>query len=170
MPRPSPDHRTTPPRRRSARVCPALQHTPTSPILGSAPAPRRHAAKFCSVHPRAPTEPGAAASSTSTCRSHEVTRVLGTNKGQRGTTARWHGLGKHHHHGGPRDGASGCRPRVSVTMNRLRIGPSAGDQGGAAMSYTGSGMRGRGARDQLADRGITDVGVGAGEGLALGRC
>ena len=32
MPRPPPDHRTTPPRHRAARVRPALQHAPTSPI------------------------------------------------------------------------------------------------------------------------------------------
>src|SRR6185437_16761867 len=29
MPRPRPDHRTTPPRDRAARICPALQHPPT---------------------------------------------------------------------------------------------------------------------------------------------
>ena len=46
MPRPPPDHRTTPPRHRAARVRAALQHAPPSPIPGSAPARRRHPATF----------------------------------------------------------------------------------------------------------------------------
>jgi hypothetical protein len=49
--------RATPPRQRAARVRPALQHAPTSPILGSAAAHRRHPAMFWGGHPRAPTRP-----------------------------------------------------------------------------------------------------------------
>jgi putative transposase len=46
MPRPPPDHRTTPPRRRTARVCAALQRAPTSPITRSTPARGRHSTTF----------------------------------------------------------------------------------------------------------------------------
>ncbi len=46
MPRPPPDHRTTPSRRRTARVCAAFQRAPTSPITRSAPTRGRHSATF----------------------------------------------------------------------------------------------------------------------------
>ena len=42
MPRPPPDHRTSPPRRSAARVCPALRRAPASPIAASATTRRRH--------------------------------------------------------------------------------------------------------------------------------
>jgi len=45
----------TPSRQRAARVCAALQHAPTSPITGTAPARRRHPARFQCGHPRTPT-------------------------------------------------------------------------------------------------------------------
>jgi transposase len=57
VPRPHPDHRTTPPRRRPARVCAALQHAPPAPITGSAPTRKRHPATFRGGRPSAPTRP-----------------------------------------------------------------------------------------------------------------
>ena len=46
MPRPPPGHRTTPPRRRAARVCAAFQRAPASPITRSTPTRGRHSAPF----------------------------------------------------------------------------------------------------------------------------
>ncbi len=57
MPRPPPDHRTTPPRRSAARVCTALQRAPAAPITASAPACRRHTATLRAGHPTATTRP-----------------------------------------------------------------------------------------------------------------
>jgi hypothetical protein len=57
MPRPPPDHRTMPPRHRAARVSPALQHPPASPITGSATTRRRHPARLKHGNPRPPTRP-----------------------------------------------------------------------------------------------------------------
>jgi hypothetical protein len=48
---------TGPPRRGAARVRPALQRVPSSPIAASAPARGRHSATLRGVHPAAPTRP-----------------------------------------------------------------------------------------------------------------
>jgi hypothetical protein len=72
MPRPPPDHRTTLPRRRTARVCAALQRAPPAPITRSTPTRGRH--RHVPAQPSGRyDETGSAASSTNTCRSHEVT-------------------------------------------------------------------------------------------------
>ena len=57
MPRPPSDHRTTPPRRRAARVCAAFQRAPTSPITRSTPTRGRHPATFRRNRPAATTRP-----------------------------------------------------------------------------------------------------------------
>ena len=49
--------RTTPPRRRAARVRAALQHPPPAPIPAPAPTRSRCSAAFRGGHPRAPTRP-----------------------------------------------------------------------------------------------------------------
>ncbi len=57
MPRPPPDHRTTPPRCSAAGIRPALQRPPPAPLAESAPARRRHSPTLRSSHPTAATKP-----------------------------------------------------------------------------------------------------------------